>query len=103
MVPMITICEMAFSLGHFPLRIQTAMAISEKPIAFVNIVACSCPKITATISWCLGTRFRTLQTRPLMSQMEARRGVRSLWAVMLVGDLTLASGDAKHIAFKSET
>ena len=45
------ICVIAFSLDLNPLKIQTAIAISENPIALVKTAAWSLPRILATISW----------------------------------------------------
>lgn len=73
MVAMIIICVIAFNLVFSPLRIQIAIAISETPIAFVKRPAWSMPNILATISWCRGTRFSTLQKSPLAIQTVAMR------------------------------
>lgn len=72
-VAMTVICVIAFSLGLIPLKIQTAIAISESPIALVKSSAWSLPKILATISWCRGTRFRSLQKSPFAIQIAAMK------------------------------
>jgi hypothetical protein len=53
--------------------IQIAMSVSEIPIKIVNILECFSARILATISWCRGTRLRTLQKRPLMAQTVAMK------------------------------
>ena len=72
-VAMIMICTIALTLVQILVKIQMAIAISESPIKTVSIRACSFPKILATISWCLGTRFSTLHKRPFASQTAAIR------------------------------
>ena len=49
-VAITTICVSAFSREQHPLKIQTAIAISETPINIVSSLAWSLPKILATIS-----------------------------------------------------
>lgn len=61
----------AFNLDLYSLMIQIAIAISDKPISIVSGLALVSPSIRATISWCLGTRFKTLQINPLISHTAA--------------------------------
>ena len=49
-VAITTTCVIALSLVLKPLKIQTAIAISEKPIALVKTPAWALPIILATIS-----------------------------------------------------
>ena len=70
---MIIICVIALSRCLIPLMIQIAIAISETPIALVKRPAYSLPNILATISWCRGTTFNSLQKSPLAIQTAAVR------------------------------
>ena len=67
------ICITVLSRVRIPLKIQTAIPISATPIRNVRDLACSLPKILVTISWCRGTRFRTLQISPLTIQTVAMK------------------------------
>lgn len=49
MVAMMMICVQALKRGKMPLKIQTAITISEMPIAFVKIEAYDSPNIRDTI------------------------------------------------------
>lgn len=49
-VAITTICVIALSFVLMPLNIQTAIAISEKPIVLVKTSAWALPMILATIS-----------------------------------------------------
>lgn len=73
MIAIIRIWEIALSLDHFPLSIQTAIAISEIPIKMVNNLEWSVSKILPTISWCRGTRLSTLQKSPFAIQTVAMK------------------------------
>ena len=76
------ICAMAFNFDLNFVNTQIAIIISESPIKMVNNLEFSSPKILATISSCLGTRFSTLQTRPFASQTKAIKKVKVLWRVL---------------------
>ena len=78
------ICVAALSLIQMPLNIQMAIPISVSPIKKVSNRACSCPKMFATISWCRGTRFNTLQKSPFAIQTVAMQYVNSLWIFLSV-------------------
>lgn len=69
----IMIWRMVLTLGFTLLNIQMDIPISANPIVKVKGLAYSSPSIRPTISWCLGTRFKTLQMSPLMSQTKANR------------------------------
>jgi len=71
MVAIIKIWAIALNLDLHLLTIQIAIKISENPITMVIALACSLPRIVATICWCLGTRFSTLQNNPFIIQMIA--------------------------------
>ena len=64
-------CTMALNPDLRSLKIHTAIKISKQPMIIVNDGAFSDPRIFATISSCLGTRFKTLQNNPLAIQMAA--------------------------------
>jgi len=69
--PITRICVTALSRVFIPLKIQMAITISESPIKSVSSLACSSPKILATICWCRGTMLSTLQKSPLINQTVA--------------------------------
>ncbi len=71
---------MALSLDLRLLKIQIAIKTSEQPMIIVNNRACSVSRSFATMSSCLGTRFKTLQSNPLAIQIAAMEKDRSLWA-----------------------
>jgi hypothetical protein len=62
------ICVIAHQLDLILLIIQINISISENPIVFVNMNEYSSPRILETIISCLGTKFKTLQYKPLISQ-----------------------------------
>ena len=78
-VPIIIICVMAQNLFLNPLKIQIAITISESPINVVRSREWSLPNIRETICSCLGTRFRTLQTSPLINQTIEMKYNKILW------------------------
>lgn len=48
---------------------------SKIPIKIVKVLEYSSPKISATISVCLGTKFKILHTKPLIIQTIAINAV----------------------------
>ena len=58
------------------LNTQTAIPISKVPMTFVNSIACFSLRILSTICWWRGTRFNTLQNRPLASQIREIKSLR---------------------------
>ncbi len=71
MIATTNICVMALNLVLNLVKIQIAIIISDSPIKIVKTLEYWSPKILATICSCLGTRFSTLQNRPLISQTIA--------------------------------
>jgi hypothetical protein len=67
---------MVHSLDFILLNIQIAITNSASPINFVNKPEWASPRILDTISWCLGTKFRSLQKRPLIIQTVAIRQLK---------------------------
>ncbi len=74
-----------------PLKIQTAITISESLIKIVRSREWLLPKIRETICSCRGTRFITLQTSPLISQTNEMKYNNILWVFprVIVGQIFL--------------
>gem|GEM_PF-1495106 len=72
------ICNHAQMAGQMPLNTHAHMPISKIPMTLVKAVAWAGPRMRATISWCRGTRFNSLQIKPLTNQTDAMKKVRAI-------------------------
>ena len=79
----IIIWVIAFNLDFNFETTQIAIIISETPMARVNGLEKSSPIIFPTICSCLGTRFKILQTSPLISQTAVIRMLNMEWSFLI--------------------
>lgn len=92
----INICISAHHRDFIPLRIQTAIKISNIPIVVVIKGESSSPSILPTICRWRGTRLSSLQYNPLISQTRAIHIFRNF--LTIVKDYTARYKDKFKIA-----